>query len=79
MKSFENGVGNRGEVSGVSVLNESSRLNSNVGFIASTSVIERDRLVSSENIEGSDEESMVEILLKPVLENTIWTGQSEKH
>ena len=68
MKSFENGVGNRGEFS-ESVFNESSKLNSNVGFIASTSVIDRDRLVSSEDNGGSDEESMVEILVKPVLEN----------
>ena len=66
MKSFENGVGDRGEISG-SVFNVSSRLNSNVGFIASTSVIDRDRLVSSENIKGSDKESMVEILVKPGL------------
>jgi len=70
VKSFENGVGNRGEIS-ESVFNESFKLNSNVGFIASTSVIDRDRLVSSENIGGSDEECMVEILVEPVLENTI--------
>ena len=51
VNSFENGVGNRGDESSDvgSVLNESSKLNSNVGFIASTSVIDRDRLASSES------------------------------
>ena len=47
MKSFENGVGNRGDDAGSKLFRESSKLNSRVGFIPSISVKDFDRLSAS--------------------------------
>ena len=47
VKSFEKGVGNRGGDSGSKLFNESSKLNSRVGFIPSISLNDFERLTAS--------------------------------
>ena len=47
VKSFEKGVGNRGGDSGSKRFNESSKLNSRVGFIPSISLTDLERLTAS--------------------------------